>query len=263
MFADLSDMESGLTTESEDAPSLDYAIEEDSSDADVGSILSVADVEGDTAWDRHLKHAEAWDKKKATRRKAKREDLVQAQRAAELKALARSETKAKKRKRATAAAAIKMERLPKINKKRKKCKADLVISLLTDSEEEADTASVASSTATATAATKAAHSSLISSLLEHKGQGLHPDPDIFKCDHITSLFTNKKHGPRALQLKYPDLFKGKVHVSSTLRSTNTAHFTSRMKIKEAYEDDGVPWDLAYYRTIPKGVKRKMHMQTNE
>ena len=230
----------------------------------MGSILSVRDADGDSAWDRYAKHAEAWEEKKNSRKKAKREDLVRAQRAAELKAM-KAKKPSKKRK---SRLPIKMEKLPKIKKRKqdlpKRTKKQLMVDLISDSEDDrrADCISVISSTASATAATKAAHSSLVSALLEHKAQGLHPDPDIFKTEHVTSLFTNKKHGPRAMQLKYPDLFKGKVHVSSLLRNTNTAHFTSRMKVKEAYEDDGVPWDLAYYRTIPKGVKRKSHMQTN-
>jgi len=63
-------------------------------------------------------------------------------------------------------------------------------------------------------------------------------------------------------IKFPDLFKGKVHCSTLLRTTNTAHFASRMKPKAAFEVGSEPWDLCFYKPLPKGVKQKQHMKTN-
>ena len=107
VYEDLSDLESGVTTESE---SIDYEQGDNTSEGDVSSILDVAaEEDGDTAWDRYARHQDAWDEKKATRKKAKREDLVNAQRAAELKSMNKKEARPKKKRKKGMAAPIKQE----------------------------------------------------------------------------------------------------------------------------------------------------------
>jgi len=94
MFEDLSDLDSGVTTDD----SISYEHGDLTSDGDVSSILDVAaEEDGDTAWDRYARHQDAWDEKRASRKKAKREDLVKAQRAAELKNLEVKEARPKKK----------------------------------------------------------------------------------------------------------------------------------------------------------------------